>query len=223
MAFPPNILKTARGMTHDGREPRHNFTPVDEPAVIGYVTGPGPHDPDIAIGVAVETTSGLENCVVNLVQDTERPDLHWVEVQQNDGAYLYTWQSGNKTYHHLLASTRHPAYAPYMARAAEAKHRLHLALRLHVYSGLPFPVLVRLARTITTYGHAQLAIGLAAWLLQQEGHLPAAVDRAERLAVMKNNDRLRNLAGFPPAEQWRTGDTLARLTRGACIVLAAEH
>jgi len=224
MPFPPTILRAARDKTHDGRPPKHNFTPVAEPAVIGYVIGTGPHGPEVASGVVVETASGLENCAVTLVQDDQRPDLYWVQVQQNDGAYLYTWQSGGKTYHYLLLSTSNPACAPDMARAGETRDRHQLALRLHAYSGLPFAVLTRMVRTVTTYEQAQLAIALAAWLLQEEGEdLKAAVDRAERLTLMRNPERLRNLNGFQPAASLKGGNALMQLTRATEIILASKQ
>lgn len=187
------------------------------------MTGPGPHPSDVAVAIPIATLSQGQSCAVRLVPDTSRKGLQWVQATQSFGVFLYTWRSGTKTYNHLLMSTNHPAYAQDMAKADEAAARHHRALQLYLYSGLRFEMLMQLARNVATYEQGLLALGLSAWLVDHEPNLAAATERAERLTLMRNSSRLTNLADFGPAAALRTGDALARITRGAYTILASKR
>lgn len=223
MPLPPGAIGAAREYLKQPRFDDHGFVPPQETVTIGYVLGAGPHQTDTAVGfpLTLEGFRGEQTFRIQLVPDSNNPELYWVKVAQSYGAVVYSWTSRHKTYSFLAVASDRPEEARDMDLAPASMGRRHAALQLHQETGLPYEVLRQLTRVAGTYNKGVLAIGLAGWLLQQAGNnLANASDRAERLTLMKNEDRLHTLEGFAPTAQLRTGDTLMRVCQGARLILS---
>lgn len=220
MAFPQLYRDAARTTLRNPTFNECGFLPLQATVTIGYVTGSGPHGIDVVTGAPILAGAEGTSFSARLEPDPINPKLHWVRVAQGYGSVLYTWQSGGRTFHFLSLVTTDPEYSRKMEGAEEWAKRRRLALQLHCETGLPFPMLNRLVRSVKTYRLAMLGIGLASWLYQQaEQNIEAAKERADRLTLMNNTDRLANLYEYQLPADARSGTMLGDVCRGARIVL----